>query len=79
MVIIDFKHTHQQAFSNGFQKGLAAPLMLFGQFAIPPVQEVANLPLPNRSDAQALANDWQAIGADFNNAITQYGQENHSK
>lgn len=78
MVIIDFKNTKKQAFARGFAKGMAAPLMLFGEFAAPPLPEINQINPPQLSDAQALEGDWKAIGMDFNNVIARHGKESHA-
>ena len=75
MVIIDFSNSSKQAFKHGFLKGLAAPVMLFGNFNAPPLLEIKQISFPNITDDQALNNDWLAIGSDFNNVITRYGKE----
>ena len=77
MVIIDFSNTSKQAFMHGFSKGLAAPVMLFGQFTAPPLRDIKQITSPSLSDEMALFNDWKTIGADFNNVIAKYGKEAH--
>ncbi len=79
MVVLDFSDTRKQAFVRGFSKGMAAPMMLFGQFTVPPLPEVKQIIPPSISDEQALENDWKAIGADFNNVIAKYGKESHTE
>ncbi len=79
MVIIDFSDTSKQAFSRGFQKGLAAPVMLFDSFDAPPLPEVQQIAAPSISDEQALNNDWNKIGADFNKVISRHVEATNIK
>ena len=79
MIIINFSDTSKQAFTKGFSKGIAAPLMLFGHFSPPNLPEVKQISPPSISDKQALNNDWLTIGADFNNVIASYGQKHHTE
>ncbi len=72
MVIIDFSKTSKQAFINGFSKGLAAPVMLFGSFDAPPLVEIKQIYAQPISDENALQSDWYKIGTDINNVISRY-------
>lgn len=74
-MIIDFENTEMEAFKHGFVKGFTSPMMLFGMYEIPELHEVRTVKLPKMSDAQALGNDWKAIGADFNKVIENYEVE----
>ena len=60
--IIDLKQTKRQAFARGVVKGLAAPLMLYSNFTLPPeVQEKSKFePLPERKSEQS--SDWVRVG-----------------
>lgn len=75
MIILDFSNTSKQAFKHGFMKGLSAPVMLFGQFTVPPLREIKPITPPSINDEQALANDWKAIGMDFNKVIVNHVKE----
>lgn len=79
MVIIDFSDTKKQAFIRGFSKGMAAPVMLFGSFDAPALPEVKQVTVPSISDEQALNNDWNKIGTDFNKVITRHVEASSTK
>lgn len=70
--LLDFSDTNHQAFSHGFFKGLAAPVMLFGQFDLPETQKIEKITVPSIDAKQALENDWIAIGNDFKKVIANY-------
>ena len=72
--LLDFSDTNRQAFSHGFFKGLAAPVMLFGQFDLPDTQKIEKITVSPIDAKQALENDWVAIGDDFKRIITNYEQ-----
>lgn len=78
MVIIDFSETKKQAFVRGFQKGLAAPVMLFGDFKAPQTPEVKQITVPSISDKESLNSDWEKIGGDFNRVISRYVETNNT-
>ncbi len=78
MLIIDTHSTPRQAFANGFLKGLGSPLMLYGVFHPPELQQVDHLKKTERSDADALAEDWLKVGIDLKTAIARYEQESSS-
>ncbi len=78
MLIIDIHSTPRQAFANGFLKGLGSPLMLYGVFRPPKLQQVNPLKTPERSDLDALAGDWLKVGLDLKSAISRYEQESAS-
>jgi hypothetical protein len=79
MLIINFSNTPKQAFAHGFIKGLAAPMILFGNYTAPPLPEINWISLPSDSPDQSLANDWKNIGTDFKNAIVIYGKNTESQ
>jgi hypothetical protein len=62
------------AFVRSFEKGLAAPLMLFEsashhkRFAAQPTDY---LPMPTRSHLDSLRSDWLKIGVDFHTVIAR--------
>lgn len=76
-MIIDFENTEMEAFKHGFVKGFTSPVMLFGMYEIPELHEVRSVELPDIGDAQALVNDWKAIGADLANAMKNYELKNN--
>jgi hypothetical protein len=71
---LNFESLPHAAFLRGLAKGLAAPLMLYGDFAapivIPPVQAVH----PVRLRAQTRS-DWEAVGDDLRVAMSRYEKE----
>jgi len=72
--LIDFSDTSKQAFIRGFWKGLSAPVVLFGRVEHPKRREIKLISLPSKTVADALAEDWQAIGTDFHNVIEKHGR-----
>jgi hypothetical protein len=74
MVIIDFSETERQAFLRGFEKGLAAPVMLFGHFQAPTVATIPQITVQPIEAGEAIENDWKVIGADLRNVIERYGK-----
>lgn len=74
MFLIDFKRTPTQAFRHGFLKGLAAPVMLFHVEALSPPRLVPPVPMPERTDAEALAADWRRVGSDLRAALARHGE-----
>jgi hypothetical protein len=61
MTNIDLTTTPRKALLQGFWKGLAAPLMLFGSHSLPAQAQPGEFqPLPNRMSSQAL--DWVRVG-----------------
>lgn len=74
MFLIDFKRTPPQAFRHGFLKGLAAPVMVFHAELLPDIPAIAPVPLPARSDREALAGDWRRVGGDLRAALARHGE-----
>lgn len=74
MILIDFNGSPAQAFRHGFLKGLAAPALLFNVDAVPAPIAVAPLTVPPRTDAEALAGDWQRVGDDLRRALARHGE-----
>lgn len=72
MFVIDFKLSRKQAFSHGFLKGLAAPVMLYHAEAAPDLPAANYVVLPSVSPAQAIAGDWMRIGSDMQNVIKKH-------
>jgi hypothetical protein len=63
-----------KTFVRGFEKGLAAPLMMFerpSRNRLHAVQHTDYLPMPSRSDLDSLRSDWLKIGADFHTVIAR--------
>lgn len=75
MILLDFDSSSRQAFTQGFLKGLGAPLVLFGGFQAPSLPAVAALTVPAQSPMDALAQDWARIGLDMHCAVNHYGEE----
>lgn len=75
MTLIDFDQHPHAAFKQGFLKGLGAPVILFGHFEAPPIQEIAPIETTVASDADALARDWLQVGNDMRAALVKYGQD----
>ena len=69
MVIINFTSTSKQALRNGFIKGIASPVMLFGNFDAPPIQKIRPIKMPTLNAVEALSQDWLSIGNDLNAII----------
>ncbi len=78
MLIINFSSSPKQAFAHGFIKGLAAPMILFGNYAAPPLPEINWISLPSDPPDQSLANDWKNIGTDFKNVMVIHGKTNET-
>ena len=74
VTIIDFNTTSRQAFKHGFIKGLAAPVMLFGNFAAPTLPIIPAIQL-DFNQQNAFDKDWQEIGKDFRKVIANYESE----
>ncbi|KJV06234.1 hypothetical protein [Methylocucumis oryzae] len=79
MVIIDFSNTKKEAFLRGFEKGLAAPVMLFGHFQAPNVNTIPQVTVQSIEIGEAIENDWKAIGTDLRNVIEHHGKDYTSK
>lgn len=75
MELLNFSDTSKQAFIKGFWKGLAAPVMIFGNFEAPKRREIKPISLNFKTDAEALADDWKRIGMDFNKSIETYDKK----
>lgn len=66
--IIDFSSSKRQAFIHGLWKGLAAPLVLFSTFDLPPqAAPVTYRPLERRPSS-GIAGDWVRVGRDLRTA-----------
>jgi len=79
MVTINFSDTKGQALLRGFEKGLAAPIILFGHFQAPNVNPILQVTIQSIEIGEALDNDWKAIGTDLRNVIERHGKEYTSK
>jgi hypothetical protein len=79
MVIINFSDTKRQAFLRGFEKGLTAPVMLFGHFQVPNLNPIPQVTIKPIEIGEAMENDWKAIGTDLRNVIEHHGKEYTSK
>lgn len=73
MLLIDFNSKPRVAFAHGFLKGLAAPVVLFGNFAAPQIPAVQQIVPPGQRST--IAGDWSKIGDDIRNATTSYVKE----
>ena len=69
MTLIDFTSDRKTAFRNGFVKGLAAPVMLFGLFTMPDIQQVDPVDLNRIAPPKNILDDMAAIQADFIRAL----------
>jgi hypothetical protein len=69
---LDFNKSTRAAFSNGFLKGLAAPVMLYNVEPPPPIPQVTMIQAPSYPVAEAFARDWAAIAGDLQTAINRY-------
>jgi hypothetical protein len=65
-----FKRTPKILSKFGFWQGAASTFDLFGRSFDPEV-----FALDERTDAEALASDWEAIGRDFEAAINQFRKD----
>lgn len=74
MLLINFSETPKKAFARGFIKGLAAPMVLFGNYPAPSLPELKWVTIPKESTDQMLINDWIKIGNDINRVIVLHGQ-----
>lgn len=72
-MLLDFSHNKKDAFLNGFVKGLAAPIMLFGMFPIPPLADITYISTDTISQ-KSLYDDWNVIGSDFAKVISTHGK-----
>ena len=75
MSFIDFSSTKWQSLRQGFEKGLSAPFMLFGNFQSPPLKKIENIKVKHVGVDKAITGDWLTIGEDFRNVI----RENYDK
>lgn len=72
-VLVDLGDSPRTAFSRGFWKGLAAPLLLFSSHHLPSQAEPKSFqPLPNRAAPQQ--NDWVRVGNALRNAAEKERQ-----
>lgn len=55
---------------TGFWSGVASILDLFGVLRDPKIDEILS-----RSDAEAIASDWEAVGQDLRNAAEKVARE----
>jgi len=76
--LINTSNSTKKVFINGFWKGMAAPVMLFGSFAAPERTEVKPLQLVFKTDLEALSSDWNAIGLDLKKVIENNGKKANS-
>ena len=72
MSMLNFKDQPASAFVGGFVKGLGAPYLLFGKFAVPEVEPIA--PVKPVLQQGGLAADWRRVGQDIHVAMAQYGK-----
>ena len=74
MLLFDLTLSKEQAFANGFMKGVAAPLVLFSNFAAPKLQEVSYVKPQTTTVNQAITGDWVMVGNDISVAAGKYGK-----
>lgn len=74
MLLLDLTSTKEQAFANGFMKGVAAPLILFSNFAAPKLQGVSYVEPQTSTVNQAISSDWAMVGNDISVAAGKYGK-----
>lgn len=74
-MLLHFDDLPRQAFVRGFVRGLAAPVALFGTYTAPAIPKPITIVPPShyRSDAEALAGDWQRVGAALRNTLQAHG------
>jgi len=68
------ENTPLGAFLSGVLKGMASPLSLYHREEMEPLPEFKRVFKKQPSDAEALANDWKAIGDDLRIAMFDYGK-----
>ncbi len=79
MVIINFSDTKRQSFLRGFEKGLTAPILLYGYFQAPNANMIPQITVQPIAISEVLENDWKTIGANLRNAIERHGKEDNTK
>jgi len=80
---MEFPHTDytakgaNQAFWRGFVCGMAAPIMLFSQYAAPEIRKLSISPMykPAKNDIESLRGDMLRVGNDMRSAIRAYAEE----
>lgn len=74
MFLINFHHTRRQAFSRGFLKGLAAPVMLYHFENVEATSQVPYVVPPNVQASDALHSDWSKVGQAIKSAAKKHGK-----
>jgi hypothetical protein len=74
MLFIDFKLPPKQTLKRATLKGMAAPVMLYGNFSAQKLQPVRKIEINSKSTHQALSSDWNAVRSDMHNAVMKYGK-----
>lgn len=70
MFIIDFKSSAFEAFTHGWIKGLAAPVMLFHRETAPSIPPVQYIDPRKQFAANSMEGDWHRILGDVNRVIS---------
>ena len=73
MLLIDFKLPPKQSFKKGFLKGMAAPVVMFGNFSVQRVPSVQLVKSGAVNSNQAMSANWKAVNSDLSTAIVEYG------
>ncbi len=74
MYLLNLSDLPRQAFTHGFLKGLAAPIMIFSDWRAPDLPTIPAVEAPQAVPIQqVLAADWYRIGTDLANVVSAHG------
>lgn len=78
MVSLNNKLVTKGVFMEGFMNGLAAPVLLYQKYVLPPIPQLPHVLAPTLPLDQCMAENWRKIGGDFNVAIERHGEIPHT-
>ena len=64
----------KQEFINGFMNGLAAPVLFYQNYILPPIPQLPQITAPTTPLDQCMAENWRKVGGDFDVVIKRHGE-----
>lgn len=68
------KSIARDAFTSGFMKGLAAPVLLDRIHVMPTDPQLVHVSAPSTPLSETLSGDWSRVGTDIATVIKRHGQ-----
>jgi hypothetical protein len=79
MVSENRKMVAKKEFINGFMSGLAAPVLFYQNYFLPPIPQLPQISAPTMPLDQCMAENWRKIGGDIDVVIKRHGEISYTQ